>query len=306
MKTKEAAETLRIFFDSPLEAVSSALRGFLIPSEGCEFIGADFSSIEARVLAWLAGEEKVLQIFRGDGKIYEKAASDIYKVSVSQVTKQQRQIGKVAVLALGYGGGKGAFQQMANGYGVKVSEEEAEQIKTAWRWANPNIVSFWYALEAAAMDAIKTPNTKIKVGRYIQFRTAGSFLWCQLPSGRLLSYPYPKIEKIVTPWGAEKEGVTYMTEAPPSNKWMRIKTYGGSLSENVTQAVARDVLAEALIRVDAAGFDIVTHIHDEILTEAPKGTRSVEDLEKLMCVAPEWAAGLPVNAEGWSGSRYKK
>jgi DNA polymerase len=282
------------------------LRGFIVPRPGHKFIGADFSSIEARVLAWLAGEEEVLEVFRTHGKIYEKAAAEIYGVKLEQVTKAQRQIGKVAILALGYGGGKGAFQQMAKGYGVKVSDDEAEGIKTRWREANSKIVNFWYALENAAFAAISIPG-KIIPCRGISFKLNGSFLWAKLPSGRCLCYPYPKLEIKMKKWGSEKETLTYMTEDSLTRKWVRCETYGGSLCENVTQAVARDVLAEAIIRLEEANYPVVMHVHDEILCEVPEIEEGdVEKFEEIMSSVPPWASGLPIKAEGWSGERYQK
>lgn len=303
---------LELFFDKPLSIISSSLRGFIIPKAGAEFVGADFSSIEARVLAWLAGEDKVLDIFRGHGKIYEAAASEIYKVPLENIDKKQRQIGKVAVLALGYGGGKGAFKSMAAAYGVEVSDEDAELIKTKWRDAHRRIVNYWYALETAAQAAVRNKKKVFSVGpenRQVKYVCNGSFLWCQLPSGRSLCYPYPEIREVETPWGEKKEGLTYMTEAPPTNKWGRIKTYGGSLSENIAQAVSRDVLADAMLRLKENNFSIVATIHDEILCEVGDNSNNsnlVETLEALLAVSPEWAIDLPLKAEGWKGKRYKK
>jgi DNA polymerase len=288
-----------------MSVMSDCLRGFLIPAKGRVFIGADFSAIEARVLAWLAGEEKILEIFRTHGKIYEAAAADIYRVPINEVTKEQRQIGKVAVLALGYQGGAKAFQAMGRGYGVKISEEKSDSIKNAWRAANPRIVRYWYALEEAAREAIEAPGSTTVV-RASRFRMKGSFLFCQLPSKRILTYPYPKVEEIQTPWGEPKQGITFMGVTSMSNKWERQKTYGGSLAENITQAVARDILAEALVRLEARGYPIVMHVHDEALCEVPENKGSVEEMEAIMSEVPVWAAGLPIAAEGWSGRRYRK
>lgn len=309
MKLAEFRDRIDLFYGPPMSVISDCLRGFIVASEGREFIGCDFSAIEARVLAWLAGEEKVLEVFRTHGKIYEAAAADIYSVPLESVTKDQRQIGKVAELALGYGGGVRAFQSMARNFGVKVTDAKADEIKVRWRAAHHGIVGYWSQIECAAINAVQQPGTQISAGQgpcCITFKTAGSFLWCRLPSGRVLSYPYPKIEDVETPWGQMKPALTYMGEDTYTRKWSRLKTYGGSLAENVTQAVARDLLAEAMLRLEARGYPIVLHVHDEVLTETRIGFGSVEEVESVSCELPPWARGLPMAAEGWKGIRYQK
>ena len=229
--------------------------------------------------------------------------------------------GHLLVHNCGYGGGKGAFQQMARGYNVKVKDETAENIKLAWRESHPHIVRYWYALENAALEALRIPHT-VKVGpkgREVAFKKNGSFLWCRLPSGRVLCYPYPEIREVETPWGEPKEALTYMASIadtkgkvlPDSNaegKWQRVSTYGGSLAENVTQAVARDLLADAMLRMEVAGYQTVMHVHDEAVIEVPETAMesTLAEVEKLMAQVPSWAEGLPLAAEGWRGTRYRK
>lgn len=302
-----------------MDALADCVRGMIIPDPGHDLVAVDFSAIEARVLAWLAGEEAVLNIFRTHGRIYEAAAAGIYHVPMAQVDKTQRQIGKVAVLALGYGGGVGAFQSMARNYNITIEDVEADDIKKAWRLANPAIVKYWWALERAAMDAVAVGGTHTAgpVGRQVAFKRAGSFLWCKLPSGRVLCYPYPEVRATSTPNGSERDSLTYMTvvsnvkakliEDPASSgTWKRVGTYGGSLAENVTQAVARDLLASAMLRLAEHDAKIVLHCHDEVVIEAPICSWSVSEVEALMAEAPSWAAGLPLAAEGWRGTRYRK
>lgn len=313
MTPTAAADLIDMIYGPPISVISSCLRGMLTAAPGRTFYCADFAAIEARVLAWLAGQEDVLEVFRTHGKIYEKAAAGIYHKPLDEVTKDERFVGKVAVLALGYQGGVGAFKTMARGYGVDVDDAEADEIKVAWREAHPDIVNYWYALERAAHRAVKAPGRIFAAGaegREVRFRVRGSFLFCQLPSGRVLSYPYPRIEMIEVPWG-EKEGLTYMgidtkQGSPTYGKWTRLKTYGGRIAENVTQSVARDLLAEALFRVEAAGYPVVMHVHDEVVCEVEDGFGDIDEFNTLVAQTPDWAEGLPVAAEGWTGKRYRK
>lgn len=309
-----AGPTIDMLFGPPLSILSDCLKGFFVAKSGHEFVGADFSNIEGRVLAWLAGEEWKLEAFRGFDRgelpdIYVQGYSRSFHIPTQSVTDSQRQIGKVMELALGFGGGKGAFQQMAKGYGVRVKDTLAEEIKVAWRDVHIATVGFWRALEEAALMAILHPGTIQAAGasgRQIKFRMMGSFLWCRLPSGRALCYPYPKVELVETPWGALKDGVTYMSMNSLTNEWERTKTYGGSFAENVTQATASCLLREAMLRIDSPATPIVLHVHDENVTEPRKGTITVKEFEKKMAENPLWATGLPIAAKGYAKDRYGK
>ena len=317
-------EMLDLFYGPAMAAISDCLRGMLVAGEGNELVACDFSAIEARALAWLAGQESILEVFRTHGLIYEHAAAGVYHIPLNEVTKAQRQIGKVISLSMGFGGGVGAFQSMAKNYDVHVPNEEADEIKLAWRAANQRIVQYWYELEEAVTCAMKTGGVHYAGagGRQVKFRKAGSFLWALLPSGRALCYPYPELRMVMTPWGEEKEQLTFMTVVDQTQKkkaktlpdpnsrgrWQRVSTYGGSLAENMTQAIARDLLADAMRFVEAEGIEIVMHVHDEIVAEVrqDRAEWALERMEEIMSTTPLWAKGLPLGAEAWRGHRYRK
>jgi DNA polymerase len=231
--------------------------------------------------------------------------------------------GHLLVHNCGYGGGVGAFQSMAKNYNVQFTDEQADQIKVAWRKAHPRIVAYWSELEAALYTLTSgrpmTVGLGYGPGRSVTFKKAGSFLWCQLPSKRVLCYPYPEIREVTTPWGEDKDALTYMTvvsnvkakilpDPSASGTWKRISTYGGSICENCTQAVARDLLAEAMLRLDQQGAKIVAHVHDEAVIEiahdAPED--ALKRIEAIFAEAPSWAVGLPLAAAGFRAKRYQK
>lgn len=308
-----AGPYIRIFHGPPLARVADCLRGLLCAAPGHTLFAGDFANIEGRVLAWLAGEDSKLEAFRAfDAKtgpdVYLVTAARIYHKPVTSLTKEspERQIGKVAELALGYQGGVGAFQSMAGNYGVKVGDSEADAIKTAWREAHPRTKQYWYDVERAAVQAIEHPEVITTAGpsvSRVMFRMNGSFLWCALPSGRALCYPYPSLREYESQWGLKKE-VRYKSVDAYTRQWSDTGTYGGKLVENITQAVSRDFLAEALTRLDHAGWAVVLHVHDEIVSEMRTG--NLDGYCALMKQSPAWAPGLPIAVEGWTGRRYRK
>lgn len=316
-------EFVAMNYPQPLSAVADTLRGMLIAAPGHKIVAADYSNIEGRVLAWLAGEEWKLKAFRAfdDGTghdLYKITAGSILGKRPEDIDKGERQsYGKVPELALGYQGGLGAFKTMGANYGVDLPDEQVEAIKNGWREAHPRIKQFWYDMENAAVAAVRDKGSVQSVGR-IRFKVAGSFLFMRLPSGRFLSYPYPEVRTFDTPWGEPKEGLTYFStidvskrgkivdDEKNSSTWARIKTYGGQIVENATQAVARDVMADAMPRLESAGYPVVLTVHDEVVCEVPADRGSKEEMEQIMCELPEWARGLPVAAEGMVSERYRK
>lgn len=291
---------LQLFYDSASNVLSELIRTAFIPKPNLRFIVADFSAIEARVIAWLAREKWRMDVFSTHGKIYEASASQMFKVPIDEITKTSplRQKGKIAELALGYGGSVGALTAMgALEMGVK--EDELKLLVTAWRNANPNIVSLWWEVDRAAIKAVKE-RTETKV-KNIKFKYQSGILFITLPSGRKLSYIKPRIQLNKF----DREGITY-EGIGATKKWERIDTYGPKLVENIVQAIARDLLAEAMLRLDEAGYEIVMHIHDEVVIEAPVDKGSLKEVCDIMGIAPKWAEGLILRADGYECDYYKK
>lgn len=296
------AEAEDLLFDNISELCASAVRGTLVAAEGKKLVVCDLSNIEGRMLAWLAGEEWKTRIF-GDfdaGRspdIYIVAYSKAFGVPVDQVTKDQRQIGKVMELALGYGGGIGAFSKMAEVYNVHLPEEQVTEIVKAWRKAHRSVVSFWYDMDRACKEAIWSPGDSFRV-RDLVISMADTDLRIKLPSGRYLCYP----SAAVADGQIEYQGTNQYTR-----KWETIRTYGGKLVENITQAAARDILAHGMLMAEEAGYEVCLHVHDELITETPDTDKwSVEELAKIMSTNPHWALGLPLAAAGFEARRYRK
>ena len=288
-----------IYGNTP-DILSQLIRTMLIPKAGCEFIVADFSAIEARVLAWLAGEQWRMDAFKRGDDIYCASASQMFGVPVVKhgINGELRQKGKVAELACGYGGAAGALISMG-ALDMGLSEDELPGLIDDWRTANPHIVQFWWDVEKAAMDTVKDHRER-NVGR-IGFQFYANTLWVVLPSGRKLAYIKPRLQ----PNRFGRMAMTFES-LNAANKWSRGETYSGRLVENCTQSTARDLLAEAMWRMEQAGLDIVGHVHDEVILEVPKGTITVEDVCSIMNQNPVWANGLVLSSAGYRGDYYFK
>ena len=347
------------WYPDTMGAYSSCIRGMFIPDDDKDFIVVDFTAVEAVTLAWLAGQEDKLSIFRDGKDPYLEAASTIFGRTIGKTDKQERSIGKVGELSLGYGGGINAYGTMARGNRVNIrpiysilwpTASEAERkkaresykryiernknlppdqildirsgyasdvIKQRFRIKNNRITLWWKHLENAAIQAVLTGQEQ-HVGNYLDdwdelierpqvtFGTWDKYLLCRIPSGNCIVYPHPKVSTAATPWGGESFKLSYYGFKDGTKYPLRVGTYSGKLAENITQAVARDLLAGAMLAAEDAGYPIILHVHDELVSEVPKGFGSVEELERIMSCLPEWAAGLPLSAKGWRGTRYKK
>lgn len=293
-------DLVELLYPSTPEVLSELIRTAFVAKPGCRFIISDFSAIEARVLAWMSGEAWRLRVFSTHGKIYEASASAMFGVPIEEIGKTSplRQKGKIAELALGYGGSVGALVSMG-ATKMGLSEEELPDLVSQWRLANPHITEFWWKVDAAAFKAVKERCT-VQMDRLL-FEYRGGILFIHLPSGRKLSYVKPRLE--LNRFG--REGITY-EGVGESKKWTRIETYGPKMVENIVQAVSRDILAEAMLRLEKAGFEIVMHVHDEVVLEVPEGISSVEEVNELMAVNPSWTMGLPLKAAGFESAFYKK
>ena len=293
-------EDIELLYDSTPNVLSELIRTAFIPKPGCRFVVADFSAIEARVMGWLSGEEWVLDVFRGDGKLYEMTASRMFGIPMAEIGKgsPERAKGKVASLSCQYGGSKNGLISMG-ALDMGLTEEELPPLVAAWRKANPHMVQFWWDVDAAAIKAV-TEKQRTKVGRII-FEYKSGILFITLPSGRRLSYVKPRMA--VNKFG--RDGLTY-EGISENKKWSRIETYGPKLVENIVQGTARDLLAEAMLRVEKKGYPIVMHCHDEIIAEVPEDSGSVDEMCEIMAVQPEWAEGLPLRADGYQCSFYQK
>ena len=295
-------DTAQMLYDNVPDVLSQLVRTAFVPKAGHRFIVADFSAIEARVIAWLAGEQWRLDVFNTHGKIYEASAAQMFNVPLDSIGKGSplRQKGKVAELALGYQGGPNALIAMG-ALKMGLTEDELPDIVKAWRNANPAIVSLWRNVENAFSDAIQ--NTK-KTLNHLSFQVIKNMAFIKLPSGRKLAYVKPELGPHRRFEG--KNEITYNGVDQMSRKWTRLSTYGGKLVENIVQAIARDCLAESLLRLEREGYRVVMHVHDEVVLEVPIGESSAEQVAEIMGQGIEWAAGLPLRADAFETDYYRK
>lgn len=306
--------TVEHYMGDAVAAVAGCLRGLFSSAPGHDLICSDYSAIEAVVLAQLAGEQWRIDVFKTHGKIYEMSAAKITGVPFEEFEEHvkttgqhhplRKKIGKVAELASGYQGGLGAWKNF--GADKHLTEPEIKDAIKRWRAESPMIVAFWQGVEDAAINAVQSPGTAW-VFRGLRFGVKDDVLYVQLLSGRKLAYHSPRLTPDVTPWDKQVLKLSYMGRDSYTNKWARLETYGGKLTENIVQATARDILTFAMPNLEAAGYSVVLHIHDEIVSEVPEGFGTVEEFERIMATLPAWASDWPIRAAGgWRGKRYRK
>ena len=307
---KQQADTLRFCFGSVNDTLSQLIRTSFIASPGNKLVDADFSSIEARIISWLAQEDWRLEVFKTHGKIYEASASQMFGVPIDKIKKgnpeyELRQRGKVAELALGYQGSVGALVAMG-ALKMGIPEEDLPDIVSRWREANQRIVELWYKVENAAVSTIQTGRQEsvnnLIFSREFDLAHDLDFMTITLPSGRKLYYVHPSLG--VNQWN--RPSINYLGVNQTTKQWSRIETYGGKLVENVVQAIARDCLVVAIERLEAAGFPVVFHVHDEVVIDCPEAQANLDEVVKLMTLPITWAPDLPLNADGWVGDFFKK
>ena len=299
-------EDFELNYENPTHVLSELIRTAFIAKPGCVFHVCDFSAIEARVIAWLAGENWVLDVFRQGGDIYCATASQMFGVPVEKhgANAELRQKGKIAVLALGYGGGIGALENMG-GSRMGLTEREEKEIIQKWRDANPRIVKFWATVEAAAIKALKTGESTT-IHRGIEVAKRWGMLTITLPSGRTVCYPRARIGiERNDGWRGDHEIIEYEGLNQTTKKWEAIRTYGGKLTENIVQSVARDILGIVILRAEEAGLKIVFHIHDEIVVEAEPG-QTLEDVTAIFSQPIDWCKDLPLKGAGYTTPYYLK
>jgi DNA polymerase len=292
-----------------MQQLSSLVRSAIVAPLGKTFVDVDFSSIENRVGVYLAGQNDKVELFRKGLDEYKVFASEsLYRVPYDQVTKDQRQISKSAVLGAMFGQGAKGLVKYAGGMGVKMSEGQAKSAVDGYRSAYAKVKNLWASCEAAAIDAIKNPGVGYFAGQKIKMKCAKGALWMQLPSGRLICWQRPQVEDLLTPWGQVKQGVTVHSQSTYTRQWGRNQLIGSSIFQSAVQGTARDFLAFAMLSLEQRGYSVINSIHDEVLllVEEQSAESAVDEVVKIMTTPPPWAPDFPLAAEGWHGKRYRK
>ena len=291
-----------------MSELSSLVRSAIRAPNGQTFVDVDFSSIENRVGVWLAGQTDKVELFRKGLDEYKTfAAESLYRISYDDVTKDQRQISKSAVLGCLFGQGAKGLVKYSEGMGVKMSEQQAQQAVNAYRASYHQVKACWGEMESAAMSAILEPGNAFAAGK-CAFKVQKDVLWMRLPSGRLVCWHNPKVEEQLTPWGAKKLGITVRSQNTFTRQWTRNNLIGSSIFQSAVQATARDMLAESLLRLDNVGYEVINCVHDEVLLLCgeEEAEAVLDRVTSIMTTPPKWATNFPIDAEGWISKRYRK
>lgn len=312
LSDEQIADAITRVFDEAtgtMDELSSLVRSAIKAPDGKTFVDADFSSIENRVAAWIAGQSDKVEMFRAGMDEYIVFASEcIYRIPYEQVTKAQRQISKSAVLGSMFGQGAKGLVKYAGSMGVKLTEAQAKNAVDNYRASYAKVKNLWAACEAAAVDAIQNPGIAKSANSKIKLKVVRGALWMQLPSGRLICWQQPEVELVMTPWGQEKLGVTVFSQNTYTREWKRNPLIGSSIFQSAVQGTARDFLAFAMLRLEDAGYSVINSIHDEVLllVDEENGEAALDDAIRIMTTPPDWAPDFPLAAEGWYGKRYRK
>jgi DNA polymerase len=312
LSDSEVADALGRVFEQgygAMSELSSLVRSAISAPSGQTFVDVDFSSIENRVGVWLAGQKDKVELFRKGLDEYKVFASEsLYNVPYDEVTKDQRQVSKSAVLGAMFGQGATGLVRYAEGMGVKISEEQAKNSVEKYRNSYAKVKALWHLCEEAAKNAILNPGQGFKAGNKLWFQCAKNALWLKLPSARLICWQGPKFELVETPWGDTRYGITVHSQSTYSREWKRNQLIGSSIFQSAVQGTARDFLANAMIKLEHAGYELVNSIHDEVLllVDEQNGESALQDVIKIMTTPPTWASDFPLAAEGWHGKRYRK
>jgi DNA polymerase len=292
-----------------MQQLSSLVRSAISAPKGKTFVDVDFSSIENRVGVWLAGQNNKVELFRKGLDEYKTfAAYDLYNVPYEEVTKDQRQVAKSAVLGAMFGQGAKGLVKYAEGMGVSLTEAQAKNAVDNYRASYVKVKLLWNLCETAAIDAVQNPGTAFSAGHKIKMKSVKQALWMQLPSGRLICWQRPELELLATPWGRDKLGVTVHSQNTFTRQWSRNQLIGSSIFQSAVQGTARDFLADATLNITKAGYEVINLIHDEVLLlvdEAGSDT-ALADVIRIMTTPPDWAPDFPLAAEGWVSKRYRK
>jgi len=297
-------ELARLLYGDPMSAISDALRSCFVASPGKELFVVDYSSIEVRVLFWLAGHEEGLKSFREGRDLYVEMAARIFKKAAKDISKEERALGKAVILGCGYSMSAGKFYETCKLFGMKVSEDLAKLAVDTYREVHSPVVELWKKFSSTTIAAVQNKKT-YNCGK-VKWGMDGDFLFMELPSARRLSYYRPSLRNEATPWGEMRPCLYPWAQNGLTRKWEQYKFYGALGVENACQAISRDLIADAMLKAEGAGFEVLLSVHDELIAERKIGERELKDFEKIMLETPVWASGLPIAVEGFKSRRYRK